>query len=241
MSADVFMHKQVACRGGYCVVTLIYGAQTRVQFGFCGAGPYYSGSAAWHFWVASPKRTSLKVGRMLNQLLNQEQSRKTSKECLMFAYTREKGTAVKILSPRFTISLIMESDLTFRKRFVNLCRHIILLVSQILNNERHILLCDSLGMPFELHVATDKHNTECAPVAGWRYHNFKLAIATLSAANNCLHFSWVICMFLRISEGREELRLMIIFGSACTRIENAQGKSPPEVTLPRLHLDGVMM
>lgn len=173
----------------------------RVQFGFCGAGPYYSGSAAWHFWVESPKRTLLKVGRMLNQLLNQEQSRKTSKECLMFAYTGEKGMTVTSLSPRFMISLIMVSDLTFRNRFVNVRRHIILLVSQTLNNELHILLCDSLGMPFELHVATDKHNTECAAVAGWRHHHFKQAISTLSTTNLCLHFivEWFACSggFLR--------------------------------------------
>lgn len=179
---------------------------------------------------------------MLNQLLNQEQSRKTSKECLMLAYTGEKGMTVTSLSPRFMISLIMVSDLTFRNRFVNVRRHIILLVSQTLNNEWHILLCDSLGMPFELHVATDKHNTECAGVAGWRYHHFKQAIATLSATNLCLHFSWVICMFPRIlPEGREEMNLIIIFRSMCTWIENAQYKSPPDVTPPRLHLDGVMM
>lgn len=131
---------------------------------------------------------------------------------------------VTSLSPRFMISLIMVNDLTFRNRFVNVRRHIILLVSQTLNNEWHILLCDSLGMPFELHVATDKHNTEW-----WRYHHFKQAIATLSATNLCLRFSWVICMFPRIPEGREEMNLMIIFRSMCTWIENAQYKSPPDV------------
>lgn len=178
---------------------------------------------------------------MLNQLLNQEQSRKTSKECLMFAYTGEKGTTATSLSPRFMISLIMVSDLTFRNRFVNVRWHIILLVSQTLKNEWHILLCDSLGMPFKLHVATDKHNTECAAVDGWEYHNFEQGIATLSATNLCLHFSWAICMFPRIPKGCEEINLIIIFRSMCTRIENAQCQSPPDVTVSRLHLDGVMM
>lgn len=166
-----------------------------VRFGFCEAGPYYSGSAAWHFWVESPKRTSLKVGRMLNQLLNQEQSSKTSKECLMLAYTGGKKVRQLAASSHFVISVIIVSDLTFRNRFVNVRRHIILLVRQTLNNQWRILLCDSLGMPFELHVATDKHFTECVPVAGWRSHHFKQAIATPSATNLCSHFSWGICMF----------------------------------------------
>lgn len=76
-------------------------------------------------------------------------------------------------SPHSVISLIFVSDLTFRNRFVNVCQHIILLVSQTLNNQWRILLCDSLGMPSELHVATDEHSMECVPVAGKRCHNFK--------------------------------------------------------------------
>lgn len=63
------------------------------------------------------------------------------------------------VSSHLMARLIMGSDLTFRSRFVNVCQHIILLVSQILNNQWHILLCDSLRMPFELGVVGDKHDT----------------------------------------------------------------------------------
>lgn len=163
----------------------------------------------------------------------EEQNLKRVLDVRLYGWKKVRQLAA---SPRSVISLIIASDLTFRNRFVNVRRHIILLVSQTLNNPWCILQCDSLAMPFELYVASDELSTECLPIARCRSHNFKQAIATPSDTTLCSHFIWVICMFSQTPEGSEEINLTM-----CTWSGNANCNSPPDVTPPRLHPKSVVL
>lgn len=165
MSADALMHEQVSRKGGWRVGALIYRCinEGTVWFLWSWALLFWFCCMTLLGWV--PEENLAESGSNVKSAAESRTEQQNLKRVLDVRLYGWKKVQQLAASPHFAISLIIVSDLTFRNRFVNVRRHIILLVSQTLNNQWRILLCDLLGMPFELHVAKDEHSTDWVPAA----------------------------------------------------------------------------